>query len=105
MASKESGGLIMRPGIKLRRLSGPTILLLAVLAVPGRGDSLPIVESVEYQPLTAQVRRVIEALEALGQPLPEPDRARIDRAIASTDQAGAVHALQQVLDAYCLIGV
>jgi hypothetical protein len=95
----------MRPGITLRRLSGPTILLVAVLAVPCRGEDLPIVETVEYQPLTAQVRRVIEALEALGQPLPGSARTRIDRAIASTDQAGAVRALQQVLDEYCLIGI
>jgi hypothetical protein len=75
------------------------------MAAPSRADALPRVDDVEFQPLSAQVRRVVEALEMLGQPLPEPAKARIDRAIGSTDQAGAVRALQDALDEQCLIGI
>ena len=66
---------------------------------------MPRVDAVEFQPLAAQVRRVVEALDMLGQPLPEPVKARLDRAIASTDGAAAVRAIQEVLDAHCLVGV
>ena len=42
---------------------------LASVGLTLRAESLPIVASVEFQPLSAQVRRVVEALDMLGQPL------------------------------------
>jgi hypothetical protein len=95
----------MRPGIRPRRLFGPAMLLVSLLTVPCRGEALPIVESVEFQPLSAQVRRLVEALEWLGQPLPESERRHLDQAIGSTDPAAAIRAIQQVLDEHCLIGI
>ena len=54
---------------------------------PGLADDLPRVDGVEAQPLAAQVRRVAEALDLLGQPLPPGPRARLDEALA-TARAG-----------------
>ncbi len=56
------------------RRSLPTglLLLLVALAIArsAAGDELPIVVGVEPQPLAAQARRVVEALDYLGEPLP-----------------------------------
>jgi hypothetical protein len=74
-------------------------------AVPGRGNEMPRVSGVEFQPLSAQVKRVAEALEWLGQPLSPVDRAKLDRALTTADSGAAVAAIQDVLDPYCLIGI
>jgi hypothetical protein len=75
------------------------------LAVPTKGDELPIVGDVEWQPLTAQARRVVEALDLLGQPLSESARERLGRAAEMEDEAQAVREVQKVLDPLCLVGV
>ena len=82
---------------------------LAALAIAGpgvsRAETLPIVENVEFQPLSAQVRRVLDALKVLGHPL-EPDlKARLDKALDSPGGEQAVRAIQDILDTRCLIGV
>src|SRR5262249_36423587 len=77
----------------------------SVLVGSGRADDLPKVSDVEFQPLSAQVRRVVESLDFLGQPLPDPVKRRIERAIASTDEPAAIRSLQDALDSFCLIGV
>jgi hypothetical protein len=65
---------------------------------------LPVVPTVALQPLAAQVDRVIEALDMLGQPLPASVKDRIAGARKAAD-AAAVREIQQVLDEYCLVGV
>jgi hypothetical protein len=62
--------------------------------VPGGG----VGTRVELQPLAAQVRRLIEALDYLGAPLAADDR----RAIEAAQSAGAI---EQVLDRYVLLDV
>ena len=62
-----------------------TILLSGVVAGTGAAETLPVVADVEFQPLSAQVRRVVEALDMLGQPLPAAEKERIGKAIDSTD--------------------
>jgi hypothetical protein len=65
---------------------GIDFLLRAVLAAAastwaaGRvgADALPIVDGVEFQPLSAQARRVAEAMDLIGQPLPPDARARLE---------------------------
>jgi hypothetical protein len=57
-----------------------------------------LASAVEFQPLAAQARRVGEALQALGEPLPAPVRAALDSALASGDVAKVEAALEpQVL--------
>jgi hypothetical protein len=82
------------------------VFLLCVWSV--QADELPIVNGVEYQPLAAQVRRVDEALDYLGQPLSDETKAKIDsalRGIATTSSVITTRALQETLDPYCLVGV
>jgi hypothetical protein len=69
--------------------------------------TLPVVAGVEYQPLAAQVRRLIEALDYLGSPLSDKDRAALEEALspAEAGSPAAVARIQQVLDSHCLVTV
>ena len=81
------------------------LVLALVFATAARSETLPVVTPVELQPLAAQVDRVVEALEMLGQPLPGAVKDRLTRARQAPDPAVAVRELQQVLDEQCLIGI
>jgi hypothetical protein len=72
---------------------------------PGRADDLPVHEDVEFQPLAAQARRVVQSLELLGEPLTAEERAKIDAAVQAAEEGPGVRAIQEVLDARCLAGV
>jgi hypothetical protein len=81
----------------------PSAFLLALIvrataAAPPPAPPLPIVEKVDLQPLAAQVKRVSQALEALGAPLPAGDRARLESATTAAE-------IQRVLDRHCLLAV
>ena len=82
-----------------------TLLIGVTLASSARAEPLPRVLDVEFQPLSAQIRRVAESLEALGQPLPAEVKASLEKAYAIPNPAQAVRALQEALDPFCLIGV
>lgn len=99
------GVFIMRRTSRSQSFLGIAMLILAGTAFPCRAEDLPVINDVEFQPLSAQVRRVVESLDMLGQPLPAADKAKIERAIGSIDLAAAVRTIQQTLDKYCLIGV
>jgi hypothetical protein len=68
-------------------------------------DDLPIVVNVDAQPLGAQVRRLVEALELAGQPLGAPVRAKLEEALAMPLPADRVRLIQETLDPLCLAGV
>lgn len=75
----------------------------AAETAPAAADGrLPVVTAVEAQPLSAQARRVVQALEVLGEPLPEAARAALEAAAAHEDDARVVRGIQEVLDPYCL---
>ena len=90
-------------------LPGFVLLLGALVQTVGigaaRAEDLPVVNDVDLQPLAAQILRVVEALDILGQPLAPADKAKIDKAIDSTDQRAGVQTLQEVVDRHCLIGI
>ena len=71
----------------------------------GRADDLPIVTDVEFQPLSAQIKRVVETLDLLGQPLSRDEKTRLGQAIDSTSGAPAIRTIQQILDRHCLAGI
>jgi hypothetical protein len=99
--------LIMRTRYRsdwLRRLLS-VFAILATVHSTSRADKLPIVESVEFQPLSAQVKRIIEALEMLGQPLERDEKARLEHALDSTGGEAATRTIQSILDSHCLIGI
>jgi hypothetical protein len=82
-----------------------TLVSLVGFGRMSRGDNLPLVSDVEFQPLSAQARRVAEALTMLGEPLAPEESARLNKAIDSTGGEPAIRAIQEVLDRRCLIGI
>ncbi|HEV3023323.1 MAG TPA: CehA/McbA family metallohydrolase, partial [Pirellulales bacterium] len=75
-------------------------------AAPATGkNTLPIVTGVEAQPLKAQVRRLVQALELLGNPLADSDRRALEAGLADVNSATSEEKIQKVLDPLCLVGV
>jgi hypothetical protein len=81
------------------------VAFLFILPVTLRADTLPVVKDVELQPLSAQVKRVLDALDYLGSPLAESERKAIEDAKKNEDKKGAVVAIQEILDRHCLAAV
>ncbi|MBI3879986.1 MAG: CehA/McbA family metallohydrolase [Verrucomicrobia bacterium] len=82
------------------------VLLPAALPTAAHAQSAPpLVGNVELQPLAAQVHRLIEALDYLGEPFSAADRAALEKAMSSTDAAEATESLQKTLDARVLFAV
>src|SRR6266852_1885715 len=81
------------------------ITLIMVVASPLSAADWPKVTKVDRQPLAAQARRVAQALDYLGAPLPADDKKALETAAEDQDEARAVEAIQTVLDRYCLAGV
>jgi hypothetical protein len=87
-------------------LPRPAILgLILFCASTSRAGDLPIVADVELQPLAAQTTRVVEALEILGEPLPQDVKAKLEKVKDLDDRKSGVKAIQEILDPYCLIGI
>jgi hypothetical protein len=63
------------------------------------------VEQVELQPLTAQVSRVVEAIDYLGAPISQADKEALQKASHETDAMKARRAIQDTLDKYCLFDI
>src|SRR6266545_4130478 len=74
------------------------LFFFALTAAALAAEDLPVIAAVEFQPLAAQVQRLVEALDMLGEPLP---------AAQKTALAGAktVAEIQKILDPHCLVGV
>src|SRR2546425_222438 len=93
------------------RIDRVTILLmrsLFVLLFAGiaAAQQLTIVTTVEHQPLSAQVSRLLEALDFLGEPLPADETAELKRLSGwPADRAQATGEIQKILDRHCLVGV
>jgi hypothetical protein len=66
---------------------------------------LPYVEKVAAQPLLAQVKRIAEALDYLGNPLPSQTKAALDKAAQEMDESQAAKMVQDALDSHCLLAV
>jgi hypothetical protein len=85
------------------------LLLGAALAALSTGiaaaDDLPKVRKVDRQPLEAQVKRLVQALDLIGAPLPAADSEALRAAGDDKNDAKAVETIQQVLDKHCLAGV
>jgi hypothetical protein len=89
------------------KLVTSSMMLLIVLFVNqlASAEPLPIIEGVEAQPVKAQVRRLEQALEFLGEPLTAAQKSALDKALQETDASKAVTAIQQALDALVLAAV
>jgi hypothetical protein len=60
---------------------------------------------VELQPFLAQVRRLLIALDAIGEPLPKAEVAELNVAFATSDEIQAIEKIQTVLDRHVLVNV
>jgi hypothetical protein len=93
----------------MQRLIPSNLVLVAVLLLAAcaaaAAQGLPRVVKVERQPLEAQVRRLIETLDYLGEPLGASERRALEQAMAQPDGARAVAELQDVLDRRALFDV
>lgn len=79
--------------------------LLLLLVVTTNAADMPRIHGVDAQPLLAQARRVVEALDYLGAPLPADARKKIEDAGAAGDGAAIIKIIQDVLDPHCLYAV
>ncbi|HYI96875.1 MAG TPA: CehA/McbA family metallohydrolase [Bryobacteraceae bacterium] len=61
-------------------------------------EELPLVTTVEFQPLAAQVARVVQTLEMVGEPLPATDAQALQ-------SAKSVEQIQRILDKHVLAGI
>src|SRR5262249_43575770 len=75
-------------------LSAPTFLSAA----------RPLVQ-IELQPLTSQVKRLVETLDYLGAPLTGDDKQRLEQTISEYHATKTVAEIQRVLDPYCLFDI
>ncbi len=82
-------------------------LVLSTLCCLGMAaaEELPLVDKIELQPLAAQVNRLLQALEMLGEPLPPADTAALQKLLQGTASADTHHRIQQILDKHCLVGI
>src|SRR4051812_44281166 len=80
---------------------------VAMLAIPALvlSADVPLIDDVPSQPLWAQARRIIEALDYLGNPLPEVDNAALDAAAKTGDGPTLVKAIQKTFDPHCLLAI
>jgi hypothetical protein len=72
---------------------------------PGTATASATATHVELQPLAAQVKRLLEALDYIGAPLAAGDRRALDTAIADANGAQSAAAIERVLDRYVLLDV
>lgn len=81
--------------------------LLLWLAIPASslfGADWPMTKTVEAQPLLAQVTRLQQALQSLGQPLP-PEPSKAIESLRAKDGEMAVARVQEMLDPLCFAAI
>lgn len=77
---------------------------LALASLRVAAVEFPEVRVAEAQPLAAQAKRLINALEVLGTPLPPAEREALEAALRGPDDKVAA-GVQAVFDRHCLFGV
>ena len=82
-------------------------LLIGLLlgSQPTQAQSLPTVTDVELQPLKAQINRLIQAKEYLGEPFTEATKRALGQALGQADESEAVVSVQEILDKQCLADI
>lgn len=95
------------PELDRRRAIG-SLLKFAVLApfaeeIAAASSAAIALPALQSQPLLSQVRRLVDAMEYLGEPFSAAERERLDAAANQSDRARAIEDVQQVLDPRCLL--
>jgi hypothetical protein len=76
-------------------------LILLCAAAPALASTVSLPES-DWQPFTAQIKRLTEALDYLGSPLDAKERDSLSQAFTEKEVKIGVGKIQDVLDAHCL---
>ena len=84
-----------------RAMATMALVFIPLVPLPLTAATLPLVNGVEWQPLEAQARRVVEAAEFIGEPFTREQRDAVEAAIREKDAAK----LQKAFDERCLFGV
>src|SRR5947208_13070042 len=87
------------------RFSALVLIVLLMSAVARAADPLPMVSKVAIQPLAAHVKQLTEALDYLGNPLPDVVQQNLALALKEPVPEKQVQLIQQILDPLCLVGV
>src|SRR5262245_9985536 len=86
-----------------------TILIAASLCIvtmqSAWAQGWPTLNRVEVQPLSAQVERVMQALELAGAPLSTEQQAELKSMLYTKDVKVATEKIHKVLDPLCLVAV
>ncbi len=95
----------MLPGLSLMKTLRCVLYVLSCSALlAASAATLPVIDNVDWQPLSAQVKRLVEALNYQGAPLSVSDQKALDNLLASPKE-DADEKLQALLDQYCLFFV
>jgi hypothetical protein len=81
-----------------------SILFLLGAAAPALGDTVALPES-DWQPFTAQIKRLTEALEYSGSPLDAKTQTLLNEALAEKSVTNGAEKIQTALDNHCLFVV
>ena len=57
------------------------------------------------QPLKAQIQRLVQAKDYLGEPFSPQVKKRLNQALGQADATDAISEVQQILDAQCLLDI
>jgi hypothetical protein len=72
--------------------------MLLLLSASSSAAKMPGMQVVEMQPLIAQVRRLVEAMDYLGEPFSAADKRALARAAEDEDEGRALVEIQTILD-------
>lgn len=98
---------MIEPTFLIRRVAFAlfTVCCVCLVAVELHGQAPRAAAEIELQPLSAQVKRLGEALDYLGVPFSAAEQRALQAAMANPDAAAATAAIQEVLDPRCLLNV
>jgi len=82
-----------------------TLIASALLTFRAAAADLPVVSTVDWQPFSAQVSRLIEAMDYLGAPFAAEEKSNLRALLESNDTPRGAQKMQAILDRHCLFGV
>ncbi len=97
---KSHNGVVVRHTLMLAALLLCVFTFASPIAAQMKMD-----DGVELQPLVAQVKRLVEAMDYLGEPFSAVDKATLEKAADENDPARALMMIQNVLDKRSLLQI
>jgi hypothetical protein len=79
--------------------------VFAALAALAPATDAPTTNAVELQPLAAQVRRLLGAMDSLGEPFSAEQQSSLETAASFKDDPSGVAMMERLLDRHCLFVV